>query len=595
MVWSAREHAPRASTRRRARRARREDVLAPLRPRPRSPAPTPFVASTIAIRSNGTAPRTSRMNAANASSSSSDEPSARAQRFAASRTSTRRPSCVAERLRLGRARLARRSSRRASRSTSQPTISADQQLEPELERDVVDAEVGRREAVRAPATRSRRASGAIAAATASAADACRSAAPPRRRRGTAPARSGVAGLEREDERVGRDDRRCRRRARRARAAASAAAASSRRLSAKMTSAPTAKTPVDDPGRDLVAAAGSAVLSATSSTANGDGAEADPRDPALDVARAARSSPFVDPCERPLRVLAQQRVVALRVRLGELRGARRRRVAERDERVAAQVARVVARDVQALVARAQLLVVGLEPVDERHVRLGVRARARPRGASRSRGSTGRRPGRCRSRRRGRRAPRGTPRGSGPAPASSTRGSASRRACPARRARRSGRRRCRACRSRSRLERRRRLELGVGDERAEHDPRAVAPRDQHRVLAVEADARARGRLAVDVLVLVDEHAVLAAEPPAELVELLAELRVARRTRCSAAAAPAPAAAPARARSSRAPRRRRCARRGAASPGWHETSGCAIVKRMSAKSPRARRSRMCRSVSS
>ena len=70
---------------------------------------------------------------------------------------------------------------------------------------------------------------------------------------------------------------------------------------------------------------------------------------------------------------------------------------------------------------------------------------------------------------------------------------------------------------------RLELDVGDERAEHDPGAVAARDQHRVLAVEADARARGRLAVDVLVRVDEHAVLAAEPPAERVELLAQLRV------------------------------------------------------------------------
>src|ERR671935_1325026 len=32
-----------------------------------------------------------------------------------------------------------------------------------------------------------------------------------------------------------------------------------------------------------------------------------------------------------------------------------------------------------------------------------------------------------------------------------------------------------------------------------------------------------------------------------------------------------------------------------GWHETSGCAIVNFMSAKRPRARRSRMCRSVSS
>ena len=78
--------------------------------------------------------------------------------------------------------------------------------------------------------------------------------------------------------------------------------------------------------------------------------------------------------------------------------------------------------------------------------------------------------------------------------------------------------------SSVERRRRLELEVGDERAEHDPRAVPPRDQHRVLAVEADAAPRGRLAVDVLVRVDEHAVRAAEPPAELVELRAQLRVA-----------------------------------------------------------------------
>ena len=31
-----------------------------------------------------------------------------------------------------------------------------------------------------------------------------------------------------------------------------------------------------------------------------------------------------------------------------------------------------------------------------------------------------------------------------------------------------------------------------------------------------------------------------------------------------------------------------------GWQETSGRAIVKRMSAKRPRALRSRMCRSVS-
>ena len=66
--------------------------------------------------------------------------------------------------------------------------------------------------------------------------------------------------------------------------------------------------------------------------------------------------------------------------------------------------------------------------------------------------------------------------------------------------------------SSVERRRRLELDVGDERAEHDPGAVPARDQQRVLAVEADAAARRGLAVDVLVRVDEDAVRAAEPRA-----------------------------------------------------------------------------------
>ena len=54
--------------------------------------------------------------------------------------------------------------------------------------------------------------------------------------------------------------------------------------------------------------------------------------------------------------------------------------------------------------------------------------------------------------------------------------------------------------------------------------MPPRDQERVLPVEADARARRPLAVDVVVGVDEHAVLAAEPAPELVELLAQLGVA-----------------------------------------------------------------------
>ena len=54
--------------------------------------------------------------------------------------------------------------------------------------------------------------------------------------------------------------------------------------------------------------------------------------------------------------------------------------------------------------------------------------------------------------------------------------------------------------------------------------MAPRDQERVLAVEADARASGCLTIDVVVLVDEHAVGAAEPAAERVELPAQLVVA-----------------------------------------------------------------------
>ncbi len=37
------------------------------------------------------------------------------------------------------------------------------------------------------------------------------------------------------------------------------------------------------------------------------------------------------------------------------------------------------------------------------------------------------------------------------------------------------------------------------------------------------------------------------------------------------------------------------GSSVSGWHETSGRAIVNRMSAKSPRALRSAMCRSVAS
>ena len=54
--------------------------------------------------------------------------------------------------------------------------------------------------------------------------------------------------------------------------------------------------------------------------------------------------------------------------------------------------------------------------------------------------------------------------------------------------------------------------------------MAAGDRKRVLAVERDARPHGALAVDMVVLVDEDAVAAAEPAAERVQLLAQLGVA-----------------------------------------------------------------------
>ena len=75
----------------------------------------------------------------------------------------------------------------------------------------------------------------------------------------------------------------------------------------------------------------------------------------------------------------------------------------------------------------------------------------------------------------------------------------------------------------VERRRRGELEVGDERAQHHPGAMAAGDQQRVLAVEPHAAPRGGSAVDVLVRVDEDAVASAQPLAELSELPAELGV------------------------------------------------------------------------
>jgi hypothetical protein len=93
---------------------------------------------------------------------------------------------------------------------------------------------------------------------------------------------------------------------------------------------------------------------------------------------------------------------------------------------------------------------------------------------------------------------------------------------------------------------------------------------------------------VLVRVDEHAVVAADPAAERVEPLAQDGV--------AVVPAVPREPPFARLERRLRRVVAvrsgddrARAGSSFSGWHETSGWAIVNRMSAKSPRAFRSRM------
>ena len=114
--------------RRRRRRARRS----------RSSAPSSSSTSTIAMRSNGMSPRTSRMNAPNACSISSDDPSARAERFAASSTSTRRPSA----------------SRSRSASAARSTPGAASRVEPADE--PADDQAGQQERRRTGTRRGRR-------------------------------------------------------------------------------------------------------------------------------------------------------------------------------------------------------------------------------------------------------------------------------------------------------------------------------------------------------------------------------------------------------------------------------------------------------
>src|SRR6266516_3053401 len=92
--------------------------------------------------------------------------------------------------------------------------------------------------------------------------------------------------------------------------------------------------------------------------------------------AARSLGY-QPLERPLGMLAQELVVVLRVPPGEARVAAG--VAERDERVPAQVARIVVGHEEPVVALGQPVVGSLEPVDERDVRLRARRRLEARTA------------------------------------------------------------------------------------------------------------------------------------------------------------------------------------------------------------------------
>src|SRR4051794_708358 len=237
--------------------------------------------------------------------------------------------------------------------------------------------------------------------------------------------------------------------------------------------------------------------------------------------AARSLAF-QTVESPGCVLAEERVVTLGVPPRGLGLASD--IPERHERVAAQVARVVPWDEQPVVTLRQLLVARLQPVHEGDVRLSALRRldacaplfdpAVPRAdvladvaavnliaqllavGLRNR-SSGLRP-------------------VGKAAVRVEHAGLVERSCRAGLdAERAG--------AAVEAERRRRLELDVGDERSQHDPRAETARDQHRVLAVEADAGAGRGLPVDVLVGVDQHGVGAAEPPPELVEPLSQHRV------------------------------------------------------------------------
>src|SRR5579871_1504901 len=197
------------------------------------------------------------------------------------------------------------------------------------------------------------------------------------------------------------------------------------------------------------------------------------------------------------------------------------VVRRDARVPLQEPSVVARDVEARVSAPQLGRVGAEPVREGDVRLGaVRERlagpafldaAVPRAYVLADVASVHLRTEVRAELLGRRLGRLRPVREAP-----------RRVEHARLVERVRRARvdAEATFAAIRIERRRELELGVGDQRPEHDPRAVPARDEERVFAVETDSAAGSGFAIDVLVRIDEDAVRAADAPTELVELLPE---------------------------------------------------------------------------
>src|SRR2546423_14502261 len=80
--------------------------------------------------------------------------------------------------------------------------------------------------------------------------------------------------------------------------------------------------------------------------------------------------FLQPLERPLGMLAQEVVVPGCVLCERRPVLGPARVAESDERIPSQVAAVVPRHVEPLVALAKLLAPALEPVDERDCGLGL---------------------------------------------------------------------------------------------------------------------------------------------------------------------------------------------------------------------------------